>query len=284
MSKYDLADVKSVQKFLLKQKEVYDAVNAQLPEDAKKLDYDSFTDDFYKANDGILKNRDALKQEKLTLSEEFEAFKANTDEKISSIDEKHKNDYNALVKERDELKTVLKDGNVDIDGINAKHEAAMANLKAEYDGMLTSKTKELTEANEGLTKETTKFKDMFFTKLRKEALSEQLDRVGVNPEDRALIIQANLSRAEIAEDKNGNYKVDFRVDNETTVDGTKFWDSWAADNQRYLKASDNSGGGAVGGANAQPADAKAQVIQKLQDPNTPLNEWMRLNDQLKSTE
>jgi len=280
MSQYDTLDVKSVQKFLVAQKELFDKVNSKLPEDVEKLNYENFTNAFFKANEGILKNRDALKQEKLAVVEEFEEYKKKSEETRSSIDEKHKVEYNAIVQERDELKATMKNGNVDIDGINAKHLAELNQLKAESEQQIAAKTKELSEANKLLTSNVDRFKGMFFNKLKKETLSEQLERINVNPEDRALIVQANLSRAEIEEDAKGNYKVAFRVDDETTIDGAKFWDSWASNNQRYIKASDNTGGGAPGGAGAKPVSAKVKLVEQLKDPNISTVEWMKLNDQL----
>ena len=63
---YETSDVKSVQKFLGEVKELADKINGVLPEDTEvKFDFDDFSEKFYKANDGIIKNRDTLKKEKM---------------------------------------------------------------------------------------------------------------------------------------------------------------------------------------------------------------------------
>jgi hypothetical protein len=281
--KYDTSDVRSLQKFLNNTKELFDKINAKLPEDStEKLDYDKFEDDFYAANEGLLKNRDALKQEKLSVVEEFDKYKKDTEAKIGSIDEKHKAEYNAIVKERDELKSHMKDGEFDVESMQAKFESEKQALIDEYDKKIQEQTKELKEANEALTGDYNKIKGNHFDLLKKQALSDELDRIKVDPEDRPLIMQANLSRAEIAEDKD-KYKVVFKLDDDTTVDSSKYWDNWAKDahNQRYILAEDNAGGGAGGNAKANVTDKKAMLREKANDTTLPLHERIKIQDELR---
>lgn len=283
MAKYDTNDVKSVQKFLAGIKEQFEGINALLPEDAKaKLDYDAFTDNFFKANEGILANRDAIKQEKLKLSEEYTAYKEQMTAKWGSIDENIQNMYNEVVKERDELKAAMKDGKVDIDGINAKFAAEKQKLVEDFDKRLKEQTQDLATKAESLEAQSTKFKGLFFEKLKSEALTRELDRIKVNPEDRPLIMQANVGRAEIAEDDKGNHSVLFKTDKGDSVPIDKYWDEWstAGHNQRYILAEDNSGGGASGAGVTQAISETAKLQKQLNDPTTPLHVKMALTAKL----
>lgn len=279
MSKYDTSDVKSVQKFLSTMKAKFDAVNGALPEGTEQLDYDGFVDSFFKANDGILKNRDALKQEKLSVVEELEKTKGDYEAKMTSIDEKHKSDYNAVVGERDALKATMKDGQVDIDGINAKFDAEKAQMVTEFEAQLKEKTAELMNSNTELTDKAGTFEGLYFETLKTSELSSQLDRIKVGAEHKSLIIDANLSRAQITQDDKGNYNVGFK-DGDNVAKSDAYWDSWAKGNQQYISAGDNTGGGASGSANVLPTSGKEQIMAKLSDPTLPLDQWMSLNSQL----
>ena len=283
MGKYDTSDVKSVQKFLANQKDVFDKINSLLPEDAEvKLDYDAFVDGFFKANEGILKNRDALKQEKLELSKNFEEHKAEIDKKWGSIDENIQELYNEVVKERDALKAVIKDGKVDIDDINKRHASEMQVLENTLREEFKATTNELVATKETLATEVDKFKGKYFDILRTNTLTNELDRIKVNPEDRQLIMQANIGRAEIVENDKGDFEVVF-VNGDERVPSSKFWDTWAADshNQRYILAEDNSGGGASGATNTQPTSVKAKWQKILDDPTTPPHQKIVAMENLK---
>jgi len=273
--KYDTGDVKSVQKFLTEIKTKFDAVNALLPEGSDAMDYDGFVNSFFKANDGILKNRDALKQEKIEITETYDTFKKEQTEKWGSIDENIQTMYNNVVEERDSLKSVMKDGKVDIDEVNEKHASEMKLLETRLGEQFATDTKELTDGAVTLTSERDAFKDNYFDVLKTNTLSSELDRIKVNPEDRQLIMDANVSRATIAQDDEGKFNVVFKNGDEA-VNSDKFWDTWASDenHQKYILSGDNNGGGAGGANNTKPASERAKLQAQADDATLPLHKQL----------
>jgi len=271
----DNSEVKSVVKFLMNVKTMFDITNTKLPEDATKIDFDQFETDFYKANEGLQKNRDQLKTEKLKLVDEADANKTTMDEltkKYSSIDENLPDKYNKAIDELSGLKASIKDGAVDIDLINNKHQSEIELLTTT---MEKAKTDELavkdTELNSFRTSSDT-FKGLYTKTLRKEGLMNELERINVNPEDRPLIMRAYLGRAEVSnegEDKD-KFDVFYKNDKGDLQSGTEFWDKWATDghNQKYVLADENKGGGANPNKNpvaVNPNDKNLKTLNEESD-------------------
>lgn len=285
MGQYDTKDVKSVQKFLGTIKEKFDAVNAELPEEASnKLDFDEFSEEFFKANDGLIQNRDALKKEKLTLSEKLEETSNSLSEmekKLGSIDENLPEKYNKTIEELNALKDTIKDGSVDLDAIKQRHQSEMERLQEEYDKKMQESISEKEKEVEKFKSTSDTFKDLYFKTLRKDELANELDRINVNPEDRPLIMQANLGRATIEDDGEGNFSVVYKDDKGKLLPGKDFWDSWASNekNQRYLLAEENTGGGASGLKKSTSISKAEKLAQQLSEA-TDLKEKIRLAEEL----
>lgn len=286
--KYDLSDVKSVQNFLVHMKDVADSINAALPEDAKvKFDYDDFSEQFYKANEGILKNRDTIKQEKLNVVEEFNKYKTEVDAQWGKVDKNIVAKYESAVTELASLKETIKtgDGGFDVDKLKAQVELEKAELEKSYNEKLLEETKPLTTQLEQLSSEVGKYKGKYFSKLKKEAVLAELDRIKVNPEDRALILDANLGRAEIAETDGDNFSVVFKNVDGRSVDLSKYWDTWAANekHQKYILSEDNSGGGSQGSGTINGLSAKDKLLQKLAETHV-LKDRMVIKEQISRME
>lgn len=287
LMEYDLKDVKSVQKFLVQMKDVADNINAELGEDAKvKFDYEDFTEQFYKANEGILKNRDTIKQEKLKVAEDFNAYKTEVETQWGNVDTNIVAKYDAAVSELASLKESIKDsdGGFDIDKLKAQAELEKAELEKSYNEKLLEETKPLTEQLEKLSSDVGRYKGKYFSKLKKEAVENELDRIKVNPEDKALILEANLGRAEIAETEDDNISVVFKDNDGHSVALSKYWDMWASNDkhQKYILSEDNSGGGSQGGTH-QGVTAKDKLLQKLTEAKT-LKERMMIKEQISRIE
>ena len=284
---YDLSDVKSVQKFLVHMKGVADSINGALGEDAKvKFDYDEFTEQFYKANEGILKNRDTIKQEKLKVAEEFNNYKTEIDNQWGKVDKNIVTKYESAVAELASLKEAVKtgDGGFDIDKLKAQVELEKAELEKTYNEKLLEETKPLTTQLEQLSSEVGKYKGKYFSKLKKEAVETELDRIKVNPEDKALILEANLGRAEIAETDGDTFSVVFKDVEGHSIPLSKYWDTWASDDkhQKYILSEDNSGGGSHGGSH-QGVTPKEKLLQRLAETHS-LKERMILKEQISQME
>lgn len=180
---YETSDVKSVQKFLGEVKELADKINGVLPEDAEvKFDFDDFSEKFYKANDGIIKNRDTLKKEKIKLAEDFDSFKTQTEEKWGSIDENLPDQYNKVVEELGSIKAAMKDDKVDLDVIKQQHQSEIERLQKQWEKQLADKTKELADQNELLNTKAETFQNLHFNNLKREGLQKELERLNVDPE------------------------------------------------------------------------------------------------------
>lgn len=250
MGKYDsMNEVKSVTDFLLGMKGQFDGINASLPEDSSKVDFGIFQDAFYKANEGILKNRDKLKDEKARLGtdlEERDSRITNLEQLTSSIDMSLPDKYNKAIEELSTLKGSIKDGAVDIDVLNQRKQSEIDDLKASHVKALTEAllVKD-TEINsyKGLSET---FQGLFSNQLKDSELMNQLKRINVNPEDMALISQAYLGRAEVSKDREDKFGVFYKDDKGELKSGVEFWDKWATDahNQKYILADVNTGGGA----------------------------------------
>lgn len=269
---YDVSDVKSVQSFLIGMKDKIDTVNGKLPEDVEKLDYDEFTESFFKANEGILKNRDAIKKEKLSLSSKLEETTTKLTDyegKLSSLDESLPDRYNKAIDELNTLKDSIKDGAVDLDKIKARHEDEKKRLEADFSKKMQDELNAKLSEADSYKKSSETFQGMYFATLRKDSLSEDLERIHVNPEDKALIMQANLSRAEVAEDGEGGYAVFYKDDKGGLVSGQEFWDKWASSdhNQKYILADQNTGGGASGVRKSANISERDKLVKQLQETN-----------------
>jgi len=259
MGKLDsMNEVKSVTDFLLGMKGQFDGINASLPEDASKVDFGVFTDAFYKANEGILKNRDKLKDEKARLSTDLgerDSRITNLEKLTSSIDTSLPDKYNQAIEELSTLKSSIKDGAVDIDVLNQRKQSEIADLKASHETVLADAlaTKD-TELNtyKGLSET---FQGLFSDQLRSSELMNELKRINVNPEDTTLISQAYLGRAEVSKDREDNYGVFYKNDKGDLQSGVEFWDKWAVDehNQKYILADVNIGGGASSNGKPTPS-------------------------------
>jgi len=279
---YETSDVKSVQKFLGEVKELADKINSILPEDAEvKFDFDDFSEKFYKANDGIIKNRDTLKKEKIKLAEEYESYKSQIEEKWGSIDENLPDQYNKVVEELGSIKAAMKDDKVDLDVIKQQHQSEIERLQKQWEKQLADKTKELAEQNESLNKKAETFQNLHFNNLKREGLQKELERLNVNPEDRSLIMQANLGRAEISQTENGEYDVFFKDDNGQSLPKSDFWNAWASDehNAKYILAEQNTGGGASGTAKAK-GSSKLEQLQKKFNEATDLKTKIQISEEM----
>jgi len=279
---YETSDVKSVQKFLGEVKELADKINSILPEDAEvKFDFDDFSEKFYKANDGIIKNRDTLKKEKIKLAEEYESYKSQIEEKWGSIDENLPDQYNKVVEELGSIKAAMKDDKVDLDVIKQQHQSEIERLQKQWEKQLADKTKELVEQNESLNKKAETFQNLHFNNLKREGLQKELERLNVNPEDRSLIMQANLGRAEISQTENGEYDVFFKDDNGQSLPKSDFWNAWASDehNAKYILAEQNTGGGASGTAKAK-GSSKLEQLQKKFNEATDLKTKIQISEEM----
>lgn len=279
---YETSDVKSVQKFLGEVKELADKINSTLPEDAEvKFDFDDFSEKFYKANDGIIKNRDTLKKEKIKLAEEYESYKSQTEEKWGSIDENLPDQYNKVVEELGSIKAAMKDDKVDLDVIKQQHQSEIERLQKQWEKQLADKTKELAEQNESLNTKAETFQNLHFNNLKREGLQKELERLNVNPEDRSLIMQANLGRAEISQTENGEYDVFFKDDNGQSLPKSDFWNAWASDehNAKYILAEENTGGGASGTTKAK-GSSKLEQLQKKFNEATDLKTKIQISEEM----
>jgi len=279
---YETSDVKSVQKFLGEVKELADKINGALPEDAEvKFDFDDFSEKFYKANDGIIKNRDTLKKEKIKLAEEYERYKSQIEKKWGSIDENLPDQYNKVVEELGSIKAAMKDDKVDLDVIKQQHQSEIERLQKQWEKQLADKTKELVEQNESLNKKAETFQNLHFNNLKREGLQKELERLNVNPEDRSLIMQANLGRAEISQTENGEYDVFFKDDNGQSLPKSDFWNAWASDerNAKYILAEQNTGGGASGTAKAK-GSSKLEQLQKKFNEATDLKTKIQISEEM----
>jgi uncharacterized protein YukE len=279
---YETSDVKSVQKFLGEVKELADKINGVLPEDAEvKFDFDDFSEKFYKANDGIIKNRDTLKKEKIKLAEEYESYKSQIEEKWGSIDENLPDQYNKVVEELGSIKAAMKDDKVDLDVIKQQHQSEIERLQKQWEKQLADKTKELVEQNESLNKKAETFQNLHFNNLKREGLQKELERLNVNPEDRSLIMQANLGRAEISQTENGEYDVFFKDDNGQSLPKSDFWNAWASDehNAKYILAEQNTGGGASGTTKAK-GSSKLEQLQKKFNEATDLKTKIQISEEM----
>jgi hypothetical protein len=268
MANYDVSEVKSVQKFLVDIKSKFDTVNAKL-EDSDKIDYDAFSDSFYKANEGILKNRDDLKKEKSSLStklEEYTNSMGELEKQLSSIDVELPNKYNRAIEELNGLKKTMKEGGFDVDVLKSQHQSEIQKLSDEFQKQLSEQlgVKE-NELNSTKTVADT-FQSLYFSTLKRDGLVEDLDRIKVNPEDKPLIMQAYLGRAEIAQDGDSNYGVVYKTDKGDAISGKEFWDKWASDpqNQKYILAESNTGGGASGLKKSVSLNKRAQLAKELE--------------------
>lgn len=284
MSKYDTKDVKSVQTFLMGMKSKIDAINSVLPEDAEKFDFDAFTEDFYTANEGILKNRDTLKQEKMKASKELEDTQAQLNalnEKVSSIDETLPDKYNKSIQELETLKSTLKDGNVDLDVINKRHQDEIARVTSSFEKDLADKLAEKDNEVNSYKDSTEVFRDKYFATLKRDTLADELERINVNPEDRPLIMQAHLSRAKIADDGEGQFDVVFTDEKGVSLSGQEFWDKWASSdhNQKYLLADENLGGGASGRKRVTSVSQRDKLVKALNEA-TDLKTQITLSEEL----
>lgn len=279
---YETSDVKSVQKFLGEVKELADKINGALPEDAEvKFNFDDFSEKFYKANDGIIKNRDTLKKEKIKLAEEYEGYKSQTEEKWGSIDENLPDQYNKVVEELGSIKAAMKDDKVDLDVIKQQHQSEIERLQKQWEKQLADKTKELAEQNESLNTKAETFQNLHFNNLKREGLQKELERLNVNPEDRSLIMQANLGRAEISQTENGEYDVFFKDDNGQSLPKSDFWNAWASDehNAKYILAEENTGGGASGTTKAK-GSSKLEQLQKKFNEATDLKTKIQISEEM----
>lgn len=279
---YKTSDVKSVQKFLGEVKELGDKINSVLPEDAEvKFDFDEFTDKFYKANDGIIKNRDTLKKEKVKLAEEYEGYKSQIEQKWGSIDENLPEQYNKVVEELGSIKAAMKDDKVDLDVIKQQHQSEIERLQKQWEKQLAEKTKELAEQNESLNTKAETFQKLHFNNLKREGLQKELERLNVNPEDRSLIMQANLGRAEISQTENGEYDVFFKNDNGESLPKSDFWNAWASDerNAKYILAEENTGGGASGTTKAK-GSGKLEQLQRQFNEATDLKTKIQISEEM----
>lgn len=279
---YETSDVKSVQKFLGEVKELADKINSTLPEDAEvKFDFDDFSEKFYKANDGIIKNRDTLKKEKIKLAEEYESYKSQIEKKWGSIDENLPDQYNKVVEELGSIKAAMKDDKVDLDVIKQQHQSEIERLQKQWEKQLADKTKELVEQNESLNKKAETFQNLHFNNLKREGLQKELERLNVNPEDRSLIMQANLGRAEISQTENGEYDVFFKDDNGQSLPKSDFWNAWASDerNAKYILAEENTGGGASGTTKAK-GSSKLEQLQKKFNEATDLKTKIQISEEM----
>lgn len=279
---YETSDVKSVQKFLGEVKELGDKINSVLPEDAEvKFDFDEFTDKFYKANDGIIKNRDTLKKEKVKLAEEYEGYKSQIEQKWGSIDENLPEQYNKVVEELGSIKAAMKDDKVDLDVIKQQHQSEIERLQKQWEKQLAEKTKELAEQNESLNTKAETFQKLHFNNLKREGLQKELERLNVNPEDRSLIMQANLGRAEISQTENGEYDVFFKNDNGESLPKSDFWNAWASDerNAKYILAEENTGGGASGTTKAK-GSGKLEQLQRQFNEATDLKTKIQISEEM----
>lgn len=279
---YETSDVKSVQKFLGEVKELADKINSTLPEDAEvKFDFDDFSEKFYKANEGIIKNRDTLKKEKIKLAEEYESYKSQIEEKWGSIDENLPDQYNKVVEELGSIKAAMKDDKVDLDVIKQQHQSEIERLQKQWEKQLADKTKELVEQNESLNKKAETFQNLHFNNLKREGLQKELERLNVNPEDRSLIMQANLGRAEISQTENGEYDVFFKDDNGQSLPKSDFWNAWASDerNAKYILAEENTGGGASGTTKAK-GSSKLEQLQKKFNEATDLKTKIQISEEM----
>lgn len=279
---YETSDVKSVQKFLGEVKELADKINGVLPEDAEvKFDFDDFSEKFYKANDGIIKNRDTLKKEKIKLAEEYESYKSQIEKKWGSIDENLPDQYNKVVEELGSIKAAMKDDKVDLDVIKQQHQSEIERLQKQWEKQLADKTKELVEQNESLNKKAETFQNLHFNNLKREGLQKELERLNVNPEDRSLIMQANLGRAEISQTENGEYDVFFKDDNGQSLPKSDFWNAWASDehNAKYILAEQNTGGGASGTTKAK-GSSKLEQLQKKFNEATDLKTKIQISEEM----
>ncbi len=279
---YETSDVKSVQKFLGEVKELGDKINSVLPEDAEvKFDFDEFTDKFYKANDGIIKNRDTLKKEKVKLAEEYEGYKSQIEQKWGSIDENLPEQYNKVVEELGSIKAAMKDDKVDLDVIKQQHQSEIERLQKQWEKQLAEKTKELAEQNESLNTKAETFQKLHFNNLKREGLQKELERLNVNPEDRSLIMQANLGRAEISQMENGEYDVFFKNDNGESLPKSDFWNAWASDerNAKYILAEENTGGGASGTTKAK-GSGKLEQLQRQFNEATDLKTKIQISEEM----
>ena len=279
---YETSDVKSVQKFLGEVKELADKINGVLPEDTEvKFDFDDFSEKFYKANDGIIKNRDTLKKEKIKLAEEYESYKSQIEEKWGSIDENLPDQYNKVVEELGSIKAAMKDDKVDLDVIKQQHQSEIERLQKQWEKQLADKTKELADQNELLNTKAETFQNLHFNNLKREGLQKELERLNVNPEDRSLIMQANLGRAEISQTENGEYDVFFKDDNGQSLPKSDFWNAWASDehNAKYILAEQNTGGGASGTTKAK-GSSKLEQLQRQFNETTDLKKKIQLSEEM----
>ena len=279
---YETSDVKSVQKFLGEVKELADKINGVLPEDAEvKFDFDEFSEKFYRANDGIIKNRDTLKKEKIKLAEDFDSFKTQTEEKWGSIDENLPDQYNKVVEELGSIKAAMKDDKVDLDVIKQQHQSEIERLQKQWEKQLADKTKELADQNELLNTKAETFQNLHFNNLKREGLQKELERLNVDPEDRSLIMQANLGRAEISQTENGEYDVFFKDDNGQSLPKSDFWNAWASDehNAKYILAEQNTGGGASGTTKAK-GSSKLEQLQRQFNETTDLKKKIQLSEEM----
>jgi hypothetical protein len=249
MGKYDsMNEVKSVTDFLLEMKGQFDGINASMPEGASKIDFGAFQDGFFKANEGILKNRDKLKDEKAGLSttlSERDARITNLEKLTSSIDKDLPDKYNQAIEELGTLKGSMKDGKLDIDVFNQQKQSEIDKLNELHASDLIEKlSAKDTELNTYKSSSET-FQGLFSEQLRSGNLMDELKRINVNPEDMTLISQAYLSRAEVSKDREDKYGVFYKDDKGDLKSGVEFWDKWAVDkhNQKYILADVNTGGG-----------------------------------------
>ena len=175
----------------------------------------------------------------------------------------------------------MKDDKVDLDVIKQQHQSEIERLQKQWEKQLADKTKELAEQNESLNTKAETFQNLHFNNLKREGLQKELERLNVNPEDRSLIMQANLGRAEISQTENGEYDVFFKDDNGQSLPKSDFWNAWASDehNAKYILAEENTGGGASGTTKAK-GSSKLEQLQKKFNEATDLKTKIQISEEM----
>ena len=171
----------------------------------------------------------------------------------------------------------MKDDKVDLDVIKQQHQSEIERLQKQWEKQLADKTKELADQNELLNTKAETFQNLHFNNLKREGLQKELERLNVNPEDRSLIMQANLGRAEISQTENGEYDVFFKDDNGQSLPKSDFWNAWASDehNAKYILAEQNTGGGASGTTKAK-GSSKLEQLQRQFNETTDLKKKIQI--------
>lgn len=273
---YDTSEVKSVQAFLNETKKQMEDINQKLPEGEKGLNFDVFQEKFFQANEGLLKNRDTLKEEKAKWKTEYDSL----NEKFSSIDPELPNKYNDLLKEHESLKGSMQDGNADVASIEKRFRSDMEKREALLQKKYEEEMNKIKEEAESYKKQADTFSEMHKNTLKREGLKNELKRISVRPEDEALIMQANLSRAKVVDDDSGSMKLVFVDDEGHELPSEMYWDNWASksENQRYILAAQHTGGGAAGGS-ATPSTKQQQLLEAFNNAKS-LPERMRYMQEL----